>query len=160
MKKKDFVIGQSFWLTGAEYRCTDIGTRIISAIKLGTIDIEKLKINQDGTKEVMCSQTSDTSWFTGPPYIVSEQVLDEYDQQACYPTWEKWKEAYPDDLVNKNGQSNQVICINNDGYEASLEVNKRYLSINDESANKMGLMRIIDESGESYLYFAKMFKPA
>ncbi len=45
-----------------------------------------------------------------------------------------------------------VICLDNEGYEVSLERRKIYVSIPDASAEKLGLLRIIDESGEDYLY--------
>lgn len=45
-----------------------------------------------------------------------------------------------------------VICIKNDDYPASLEVRKLYQSIPDPEANKNNQIRVIDESGEDYLY--------
>jgi hypothetical protein len=50
-----------------------------------------------------------------------------------------------------------VICVENSGYEASLERRKIYEAISDSAATKKGLIRIIDESGEDYLYPAAMF---
>jgi hypothetical protein len=45
-----------------------------------------------------------------------------------------------------------VICLDNAGYEVSLERRKIYVSIPDARAEKLGQLRIIDESGEDYLY--------
>jgi len=45
-----------------------------------------------------------------------------------------------------------VVCINNKGYPASLEVRKLYQAIPDERAAKIRQVRVIDESGEDYLY--------
>ncbi|MGB3533915.1 MAG: hypothetical protein WBA13_10405 [Microcoleaceae cyanobacterium] len=45
-----------------------------------------------------------------------------------------------------------VICINNQHYPASLEVRKIYQVISDHSANLHNMIRVIDESGEDYLY--------
>jgi hypothetical protein len=45
-----------------------------------------------------------------------------------------------------------VICINNQNYPASLEVRKIYQVIPDNSANLHNMIRVIDESGEDYLY--------
>jgi uncharacterized protein YnzC (UPF0291/DUF896 family) len=45
-----------------------------------------------------------------------------------------------------------VLCIKNDGYPASLEVRKIYNPLPDPEANKHRLIRVIDESGEDYLY--------
>ncbi len=50
-----------------------------------------------------------------------------------------------------------VICINNLDYPASLERWKVYRTIADERSEKRNLIRIIDESGEDYLYSAKDF---
>jgi hypothetical protein len=45
-----------------------------------------------------------------------------------------------------------VICLDNSGYEVSLERRKIYVSIPDARAEKLGQLRVIDESGEDYLY--------
>lgn len=45
-----------------------------------------------------------------------------------------------------------VICVNNSEYQASLEKRKLYQIIEDSKANKLNLIRVIDESGEDYLY--------
>ncbi len=50
-----------------------------------------------------------------------------------------------------------VICINNQGYEASLERMKVYQKIGDEEAGGDHLIRVIDESGEDYLYPDEFF---
>jgi hypothetical protein len=52
-----------------------------------------------------------------------------------------------------------AICINNDGYAASLEVGKVYRVVADDDAAKHQLVRIIDESGEDYLYSDSSFVP-
>ncbi len=45
-----------------------------------------------------------------------------------------------------------VVCIKNKGYPASLELRKIYSLIPDKIATKSGLLRVIGESGEDYLY--------
>ena len=50
-----------------------------------------------------------------------------------------------------------AVCIRNDGYEASLERNKIYLVRPDADAEKSGDIRVLDESGEDYLYPADWF---
>jgi len=52
-----------------------------------------------------------------------------------------------------------VVCLNNDGYGASLEVGKLYQIIPDIEAEKLGGLRVIDEDGEDYFYDAAMFCP-
>jgi hypothetical protein len=50
-----------------------------------------------------------------------------------------------------------VICVNNSEYQASLEKRKLYRIIEDDKAEKLNLVRIIDESGEDYLYPSSYF---
>lgn len=45
-----------------------------------------------------------------------------------------------------------VVCLKNDGYNTSLERRKIYVAIPDASAAKHGLVRVLDESGDDYLY--------
>jgi hypothetical protein len=52
-----------------------------------------------------------------------------------------------------------VVCINNSHYPASLERNKIYRALPDDDAAKEGDLRVIDESGEDYLYPAEWFVP-
>ena len=50
-----------------------------------------------------------------------------------------------------------AVCVNNDGYPASLELHKIYRVLPDEEAGSDGDLRIVDESGEDYLYPAQRF---
>ena len=50
-----------------------------------------------------------------------------------------------------------VVCIDNVGYPTSLEKRKIYLSLPDAEAEQSGLVRVIDESGEDYLYPKELF---
>jgi hypothetical protein len=52
-----------------------------------------------------------------------------------------------------------MICVNNRGYEASLEARKLYEVLSDKTAEKHHQIRVIDESGEDYLYPEKFFSP-
>ncbi|HIQ22508.1 MAG TPA: hypothetical protein EYH34_14890 [Planctomycetes bacterium] len=52
-----------------------------------------------------------------------------------------------------------VVCINNAEYPASLELHKIYRVLPDEDAAIEGDVRVIDESGEDYLYPAEWFVP-
>jgi hypothetical protein len=52
-----------------------------------------------------------------------------------------------------------VVCIDNEGYAASLEKRKIYVALRDAGAEKHGLLRIVDESGEDYLYPKTSFRP-
>jgi hypothetical protein len=50
-----------------------------------------------------------------------------------------------------------AICINNSGYPASLELHKIYRVLPDKEAQADGDLRVIDESGEDYLFPADYF---
>jgi len=52
-----------------------------------------------------------------------------------------------------------AVCINNEGYEASLEFGKLYQVVPDAEAAEHGYVTIIDESGEGYWYSAQRFFP-
>jgi hypothetical protein len=66
MTHADFSIGCEFRTGAGKWRCTDIGTRVIVAIRID-------------------DYPDDPSWYNGPPYAVAETVFDEYDQQGCTP---------------------------------------------------------------------------
>ncbi len=50
-----------------------------------------------------------------------------------------------------------AVCVNNAEYPASLDVHKIYRVVPDQDAERDGDLRIIDESGEDYLYPGKYF---
>jgi len=51
-----------------------------------------------------------------------------------------------------------AVCLRNGGFAASLEVRKLYRVIDDRDAEVNGLIRVIDESGEDYLYPSELFR--
>ena len=55
------------------------------------------------------------------------------------------------------GSKHFVVCIRNDGYPASLELRKLYEAVDDAFAEQHQLIRVVDESGEDYLYPASYF---
>jgi hypothetical protein len=59
----------------------------------------------------------------------------------------------------KTAAARLVICVENRGYRASLEKRKIYVSLTDPGAAKHGQVRVIDESGEDYLYPKRFFLP-
>src|SRR5438477_8718391 len=61
--------------------------------------------------------------------------------------------------IMKRGERNFVVCVSNRGYPASLEVRKLYQSIQDQNASRIHQLRVIDESGEDYLYPEEYFVP-
>jgi hypothetical protein len=50
-----------------------------------------------------------------------------------------------------------VVCVRSTGYEASLEQNKIYVALPDQEAERHGQLRVVDESGEDYLFSADRF---
>jgi hypothetical protein len=51
-----------------------------------------------------------------------------------------------------------VVCLENEGYAASLEKRKIYVAVPDVDAERHRLIRVIDESGEDYLYPQTFFR--
>jgi hypothetical protein len=92
MNHTDFVIGGTFWCSGMAWRCTDIGTRAIVAIRIDSVD--SVETNGSGPlvhRTLTGREAAVRGWFNGPPYSVAENVFDEYDQEGCSP------EPDPDD---------------------------------------------------------------
>jgi len=52
-----------------------------------------------------------------------------------------------------------VVCLRNNGYEASLEPRKIYQVLSDKEAESHKMLRVIDETGEDYLFPASLFSP-
>lgn len=50
-----------------------------------------------------------------------------------------------------------LLCLSNEGYEVSLEPRKIYAALPDAAAEKHDQVRVIDESGEDYLFPASLF---
>lgn len=51
-----------------------------------------------------------------------------------------------------------VVCVENGDFPASLEKRKIYVALADREAEKQSLIRVIDESGEDYLYPKSLFR--
>jgi len=62
-------------------------------------------------------------------------------------------------MKNRKTSSSFVLCVKNRGYPASLELRKVYRTLPDPEGARHGLARVIDESGEDYLYPADFFIP-
>lgn len=54
--------------------------------------------------------------------------------------------------------SGYAICMRNPGFVASLEVRKLYPVLPDRDAEANGLIRVVDESGEDYVYPSELFQ--
>ena len=51
-----------------------------------------------------------------------------------------------------------VICVDNEGYAASLGRRKIYVALRDPAAEKLDMLRIVEESGDDYLYPKTCFR--
>jgi hypothetical protein len=60
--------------------------------------------------------------------------------------------------MSKQMSKQFVVCVRNDGYAASLEKRKIYVALRDPPAEKHGQLRVIDESGDDYLYPRTFFR--
>ena len=69
--------------------------------------------------------------------------------------WIEWGEATMSTIQNPEF----VVCLRNDDYPVSLERHKIYQVLPDDDAAQDGDLRIVDESGEDYLYPKDWFVP-
>jgi hypothetical protein len=81
MQHNEFRIGETFWCSGRHWRCTDIGTRIIVAIRIDRVDVGSNTL--EARRTLNHAEAEAAGWFNGPPYAVAESVFDEYDMGAC-----------------------------------------------------------------------------
>ena len=61
--------------------------------------------------------------------------------------------------TSTHSKSQFVVCVDNSEYTASLELHKIYQTVPDDDAAADGDIRIVDESGEDYLYSQDRFVP-
>lgn len=61
--------------------------------------------------------------------------------------------------MNRIEYPNAVVCVQNEGNEVSLQLWKIYKPLRDDDARSEGFLRIIDESGEDYLFPEENFVP-
>ena len=62
-------------------------------------------------------------------------------------------------MTEQSQEHRFAVCVRNEAYEASLELHKIYRVLPDLEAERDGDVRVIDESGEDYLYPAAWFVP-
>ena len=82
MRHADFRIGAEFRCGGRLWRCTDIGTRTIVAIRIDRVEVggsPALRRTLSG------AEAEAEGWFRGPPYAVVESVFNENDIEGCAP---------------------------------------------------------------------------
>jgi hypothetical protein len=101
-------------------------------------------LRTSSTRTCVTGMRSQSTW------VRSTWYRQERNQSQTYPERTK---------MRQHKVTQFVVCIKNDQYPASLEVRKIYRSLPDASAAKHQLIRVIDESGEDYLYPADYFVP-
>lgn len=91
---------------------------------------------------------SGTGVFISPSYIGMKRMASAARKSSARGTSTR---------TSRSRTPRFVVCIRNAGYEASLERNKIYVVVPDEAAERDGDLRVIDESGEDYLFTADRF---
>jgi hypothetical protein len=82
MKHSNFRIGLEFMTATGRWRCTDVGTRTVVAIRLNHDD--------------------DPRWYEGPPYAIVEHVFDEDGIEDCRRATPRTSKRYRPDDSGKN----------------------------------------------------------
>jgi hypothetical protein len=81
MKHSDFALGTVFWSSDRQWRCTDVATRVIVAIRIDAVEIGG---TAPSLRRILNRQQAEAEgWFNGPPYAVAEVVFDEDDIEGC-----------------------------------------------------------------------------
>lgn len=62
-------------------------------------------------------------------------------------------------MNRRNHKTRFAVCVNNKGYEVALERRKIYRVLPDPDAEKHGMLRVVDETGEDYLFPTAWFWP-
>jgi len=81
MKRSEFSIGTVFECGERTWRCTDIGTRTIIAIRIDAVEVGSNDPNHRRT--LSGAEAEPKGWFNGPPYAVAECVFDEDAIEVC-----------------------------------------------------------------------------
>ena len=91
MKHDDFEIGMEFLMGEGRWRVTDVGTRIVTAIRIDRAQIvEQDKVTGERRlRTIPGAEAERAGWFNGPPYACLEHVVDENDMEACSPVPER-----------------------------------------------------------------------
>lgn len=80
MKLAEFQIGQEFTMSDHRWRCTDIGSRVVVAIRLSGPH----EIGGSKPRILTREEAEAIGMFNGPTYIVHETAIDEDSMKACF----------------------------------------------------------------------------
>ena len=86
MNHCEFDVGIEFHCGGKAYRCTDIGSRVVTAIRTDQVEVATKHESGEITHSILSRTEAEArGWLDGPPFAVVELVFDENDLQACEP---------------------------------------------------------------------------
>jgi len=83
MKPSDFQIGCEFTTLAGRWRCTDVGTRTVVAIRIDLVETMALVDGHQVRRYLTQQEAELEGWFNGPPYAVPEIVFDEGGMEEC-----------------------------------------------------------------------------
>ena len=84
MKLSEFQIRGEFTFDGGRWRCTDVGTRVVVAIRVDQATITRMSPGEaPSLRTISGHEAEEIGWFNGPPYNLLERVFDEDDQEIC-----------------------------------------------------------------------------
>jgi len=85
MRHSDFQIGCEFTTPAGRWRCTDVGTRTVVAIRIDLVETRTI-VDGHPVRRYLTQEEADLEgWFNGPPYAVPEVVFDEDAMAECEP---------------------------------------------------------------------------
>ncbi|MXQ10584.1 hypothetical protein [Microvirga makkahensis] len=85
MKHFEFRIGGEFTTPAGRWRCTDIGTRTIVAIRVDLVETRTIVDGHPVRRYLAQEEAELEGWLNGPPYTIPEQVFDEDAIAECEP---------------------------------------------------------------------------
>lgn len=83
MDHRAFTIGLEFWSGDRQWRCTDVGSRVVIAIRIDSAEIVSIRAGERTMDILSRFRAERAGWFDGPPYAVAECVFDEDDLEGC-----------------------------------------------------------------------------
>jgi len=83
MEHAQFHIGLEFWCGGRRFRCTDVGRRVVVAIRVDGAEITTIDNGHKETRALSGAEAEVQGWFRGPPYTLAETVFDEDELEGC-----------------------------------------------------------------------------
>jgi hypothetical protein len=85
MNHSDFKIDCEFTTLVGRWRCTDIGTRTIVAIRIDLVETRTIVDGHPVRRYLTQEEAGLEGWFNGPPYVLAEVVFDEDGILECKP---------------------------------------------------------------------------